>query len=76
MAPSSAMGVWLARASASRPPDCSRLGRAGAKSRAAITPVRLKTFGRDLRAALHWLKLRQPRLGDERLRVYEGIRLR
>jgi putative DNA primase/helicase len=35
-----------------------------------------QTFGRDLRAALPWLKLSQPRQGEERLRFYEGLRLK
>jgi putative DNA primase/helicase len=33
-------------------------------------------FGRDLRAALPTLNVRQPRVGGSRVRVYEGIRLR
>jgi putative DNA primase/helicase len=39
-------------------------------------PGTAQTFGRDLRAALPWLKLSQPRQGEERLRFYEGIRLK
>jgi putative DNA primase/helicase len=39
-------------------------------------PGTAQTFGRDLRAALPWLKLKQPRQGDDRLRFYEGIRLK
>ena len=39
-------------------------------------PGTAQTFGRDLRAALPWLKLSQPRQGEERLRFYEGLRLK
>jgi putative DNA primase/helicase len=39
-------------------------------------PGSAQTFGRDLRAALPWLKVRQPRQGEDRLRFYEGIRLK
>jgi putative DNA primase/helicase len=35
-----------------------------------------QTFGRDLRAALPSLDMRQPRQGDTRVRVYVGVRLR
>jgi putative DNA primase/helicase len=35
-----------------------------------------QTFGRDLRAAVPQLEVRQPRSGEGRVRVYEGIRLR
>jgi putative DNA primase/helicase len=35
-----------------------------------------QTFGRDLRAAVPGLDVRQPRQGETRVRVYEGIRLR
>lgn len=39
-------------------------------------PGTAQTFGRDLRAALPWLKMSQPRQGEERLRFYEGLRLK
>jgi putative DNA primase/helicase len=47
---------------------CEEKGRKG--------PGTEQSFGRDLRAALPALNMRQPRLGDGRVRVYEGIRLR
>jgi putative DNA primase/helicase len=39
-------------------------------------PGTAQTFGRDLRAALPWLKVNQPREGEGRLRYYQGLRLR
>ncbi len=39
-------------------------------------PGTRQTFGRDLRAVLPGLKTRQPRDGDERLRLYEGVDLK
>jgi putative DNA primase/helicase len=35
-----------------------------------------QSFGRDLRAALPWLTMRRPRDGEERYRIYEGIRIK
>jgi len=41
------------------------------------TPGTKQSFGRDLRAALPWLKISQSRTGDgERQRIYEGIRIK
>jgi|GEM_PF-6878810 len=39
-------------------------------------PGDCQTFGRNLRAALPHLRLERPRRGGERVRVYEGIRVR
>jgi putative DNA primase/helicase len=39
-------------------------------------PGTTQTFGRDLRAALPELKTTQPREGDDRLRYYQGLRLK
>jgi putative DNA primase/helicase len=39
-------------------------------------PGTAQSFGRDLRAAMPGLKTTQPRDGEERLRFYQGIRLR
>jgi putative DNA primase/helicase len=39
-------------------------------------PGTAQTFGRDLRAAVPGLKVTQPRGGDGRLRLYEGIGLK
>jgi putative DNA primase/helicase len=39
-------------------------------------PGTLQTFGRDLRAALPHLNVRQQRQGDDRPRIYQGISMR
>jgi putative DNA primase/helicase len=39
-------------------------------------PGTVQTFGRDLRAALPWIKVSQPREREGRLRYYQGVRLR
>jgi putative DNA primase/helicase len=39
-------------------------------------PGTAQSFGRDLRAAVPGLKVSQPRDGDDRLRFYQGIRLK
>jgi putative DNA primase/helicase len=40
------------------------------------SPGTKQSFGRDLRAALPWIKMVQLRAGEERSRVYEGLRIR
>jgi putative DNA primase/helicase len=47
---------------------CGRVGREH--------PGTAQTLGRDLRAALPGLKTTQPREGDDRLRYYQGLRLK
>jgi putative DNA primase/helicase len=39
-------------------------------------PGTAQSFGRDLRAAIPALKVTQPRDGDDRLRLYQGLRLK